>query len=88
MLHITFQGNWPSDSGEEYFLKFSPYMGIAAAWSCHLDHIYKLSFPLSWRLQINLIEIGQEVSEEMCIENVDDGRKTDSGQRMAEATII
>ena len=30
MLHTKFQGNRPSGSGEEDFLKFLPYMGVAA----------------------------------------------------------
>ena len=30
MLHTKFQGNQPSDSGEEDFLRFLPYMGMAA----------------------------------------------------------
>ena len=46
MLHTKFQGNRPSGSGVEDFLRFLPYMGMAANWSCDLDEIYKLSFPL------------------------------------------
>ena len=38
MLHAKFQGNWPS--GFEHFLAWRP------SWSCDLDHLYKLSFPL------------------------------------------
>ena len=30
MLHTKFQGNRPSGSGEEDFLRFLPYMGMAA----------------------------------------------------------
>ena len=30
MLHIKFQGNRPSGSGEEDFLRFLPYIGMAA----------------------------------------------------------
>ena len=30
MLHTMFQGNQPSGSGEEDFLRFLPYMGMAA----------------------------------------------------------
>ena len=30
MLHTKFQGNQASGSGEEDFLRFSPYMGIVA----------------------------------------------------------
>ena len=46
MLHTKFRGNRPAGSGEEDFLRFLPYMGVAAIWSCDLDHLYKLSFPL------------------------------------------
>ena len=30
MLHIMFQGNWPSGSGQENFLSFLPYIGMVA----------------------------------------------------------
>ena len=30
MLHTKFQGNWLSGSGEDAFLRFLPYMGMAA----------------------------------------------------------
>ena len=30
MLHIKFQGHLPFGSGEEDFLRFLPYMGMAA----------------------------------------------------------
>ena len=26
--------------------RFLPFMDMAASWSCDLDHLYKLSFPL------------------------------------------
>ena len=46
MLHAKFQDHRTSGSGEEDFLRFLPYMGIRASWSCDLDLLYKLSFPL------------------------------------------
>ena len=46
MLHTKFRGNRPAGSGEEDFLKFLPYMGMAAILSCDLDQLYKLLFPL------------------------------------------
>ena len=47
------------------------------SWSCNLDHLYKLSFPLPKdALQKNLALIGQAVSEEKTFEIVD-GRTTD-----------
>ena len=30
MLHTKFQGHWSIGSGEEDFVRFSPYMGMAA----------------------------------------------------------
>ena len=30
MLYTKFRGNWPAGSGEEDFLRFLPYMGMAA----------------------------------------------------------
>ena len=30
MLHTKFQGHWPTGSGKEDFLRFLPYMGMAA----------------------------------------------------------
>ena len=30
MLHTKFRGNWPAGSGEEDFLRFLPYIGVAA----------------------------------------------------------
>ena len=41
-------------------------------WSCYLNHLYKLSVPLS---RLNLALIGQAVSEEKTFEIVDDGRR-------------
>ena len=46
MLHAKFKDHRTSGSGEEDFLRFLPYMGLAASWSCDLNHLYKLSFPL------------------------------------------
>ena len=47
MLHAKFQDHRTSGSGEEDFLRFLPYMGMAAILViCDLDHLYKLSFPL------------------------------------------
>ena len=43
MLHTKFQGHWSIGSGEEDFLGFLPYMGVAAMWSCDPDHLNNLS---------------------------------------------
>ena len=45
MLHTKFRGNQPTGSGEEDFLRFLLFIANPS-WSCDLDHLYKLSFPL------------------------------------------
>ena len=42
MLHANFQGHRPFGSREEDFLRFLPYIGMAAI--CDLDRLNKLSF--------------------------------------------
>ena len=44
MLHYKFQGHQSSGSGEEDFLRFLPYMGMAAMLSCDPDHLNNFSF--------------------------------------------
>ena len=48
MLHTKFQGHWSTGSGEEDFLRFLPYMGMAAmlVGSCtgDPDHLNNFSF--------------------------------------------
>ena len=49
MLHAKLQNHRTSGSREDTFLRFLPYMGLAArrpSWSSDLDYLYKLSFPL------------------------------------------
>ena len=46
MLHTKFRGNRPTGSGEEDFQRFLLFIAMATIWSCDLDHLYKLSFPL------------------------------------------
>ena len=45
MLHAKFQNHRPSGSGEKHFLKV--FAMHSHFWSCDLDHLYKLLFPLS-----------------------------------------
>ena len=45
MLHTNFQGHRHFGSREEDFLRFLPYMGIAAILVNDLDHLNNLSFP-------------------------------------------
>ena len=46
MIYGRFQDHRTSGSGEEDFLRFLPYIVYGPSWSCDLDHLYKLSFPL------------------------------------------
>ena len=45
MLHVKFQGNWPSGSWEENVLGFEHFWAWQPSWSCDRDHLYKLLFP-------------------------------------------
>ena len=81
MLHTNFQGHWSIDSGEEDFLRFLPYMGMAAMlfmWPRPFEQVF---FPKGaggciW----NVVAIGPVVSEEKPFEIVDgwrtDGRRS------------
>ena len=44
MLHTKFQGHWSIGSGGEDFLRFLPYMGMAAMLVCDQDHLNNFSF--------------------------------------------
>ena len=46
MLHAKFQDHRSSGSGEEDFKGFYHIWAWRPSWSCDLDHLYKLSFPL------------------------------------------
>ena len=77
MLHTKFQGHRSSGSGEEDFLRFLPYMGMAAMLVMRPRPFEQLFFPKGpggciW----NLVAIGPVVSEEKSFEIVD-GRQTD-----------
>ena len=81
MLHTKFQGHWSIGSGGEDFLRFLPYMGMAAMLVMWPRSFEQLFFPKGpggciW----NLIAIGPVVSEEKSFEIVD-GRTTDDGRR-------
>ena len=45
MLHTKFQGHRPTGCGEEDFLRFLPYAGMAAIVVIDPTHLYKFSFP-------------------------------------------
>ena len=83
MLHTKFQGHWSIGSGEEDFLRFLPYMGMAAMlvmWPKPFEYLFFPKGPgdCIW----NLVAIGPVVSEEESFEIVD-GRTTD-GRRTTE----
>ena len=70
MLHTNFKGHWPLGSGEEDFLMFLPYMGMAAIlvmWPGPFEQPFIP--PSKWSSTWNLTSIGSVVSEEM-FENV------------------
>ena len=77
MLHTKFQGHWSIGSGEEDFLRFLPYMGMAAMLVMWPSSFEQLFFPKGPEGCIwNLVAIGPVVSEKKSFEIVD-GRTTD-----------
>ena len=66
MLHTKFQGQQPFGSGEEDFLRFLPYMGMAAIlvmWTWLFEQTFFL--PTDGGSIWNLAWIGQVASEEI-----------------------
>ena len=77
MLYTKFQGHRSIGSGEEDFLRFLSYMGMAAILVMGPRPIDQLSFPKGpGGCTCNLVAIGPVVSEEKSFEIVD-GRRTD-----------
>ena len=77
MLHTKFQGHQSVGSREEDFLRFLPYMGMAAIlvmWPRLFEQLFVPKVPggCIW----NLVKIGPVVSEDKSFELVD-GRTTD-----------
>ena len=76
MLHTKFQGHRSIGSGEEDFLRFLPYMGMAAIlvmWPKPFEQLFVPRIPGGYIW--NLVTIGPAVSEEKSFEIVD-GRRT------------
>ena len=76
MLHTKFQGHWSIGSGEKDFLRFLPYMGMAAMlvmWPRSFEIFFFPKVPAGciW----NLVAICSVISEEKSFEIVD-GRRT------------
>ena len=86
MLHTKFQGHRSIGSGEEDFLRFLPYMGMAAIlvmWPEPFEQFFVPPIPGGYIW--NLVTIGPVVSEEKSFEIVDGRRRTtdddDDGRR-------
>ena len=85
MLHTKFQGHRSIGSGEEEFLRFLPYMGMAAIlvmWPEPFEQLFIPPIPGGYIW--NLVTIGPVVSEEKSFEIVDGRRRTtddDDGRR-------
>ena len=85
MLHTKFQGHWSIGSGEEDFLRFLPYMGMAAMLVMRPRPFEQFFFPkVLGGCICNLVAMGPVVSKEKSFEIVDgrtdrrtDGRRTD-----------
>ena len=80
MLHTKFQGHRPFGSGEEYFLMFLPYIGMAAI----LALLNKLSFPHPVEAPYEIwLQSAQWFLRRRCLKSVDgqmtDGRTDDGG---------
>ena len=77
MLHTKFQGHRSIGSGEEDFLRFLPYMGMAAIlvmWPEPFEQLFVPPIPGGYIW--NLVTIGPVVSEEKSFEIVDGRRRT------------
>ena len=73
MKHTKFQDHQPFGSREEDFLRFLPYMGLAAMWPVPLEQTF---VPPSHRSSIwNLTLTDPVVSEEKMLKSVADGRR-------------
>ena len=83
MLHTKFQGHRSIGSGEEDFLRFLPYMGMAAILVMRPEPFEQLFVPpIPGGYIWNLVTIGPVVSEEKSFEIVDGRRRTtDDGRR-------
>ena len=86
MLYTKFQGHRSIGSGEEDFLRFLPYMGMAAIlvmWPEPFEQLFVPPIPGGYIW--NLVTIGPVVSEEKSFEIVDGRRRTtttdDDGRR-------
>ena len=79
MLHTKFQGYWPFGSREEDFLRFLPYMGMAAILVMWPGTFEQTFVPPSNRSSIwNLTLIGPVVSDEKMFKECGRRRTTEA----------
>ena len=52
MPHTKFQGHRPFGSRKEDFERLYHIWAWRPSWSCDINHLYSLSLPIPWRLQI------------------------------------
>ena len=75
MLHTKFQGNRPFGFGED-FLRFLPYMGMAAILTCDQDRLNKLSFPHPIETPYEIwLQSAQWFLRRRCLKSLDDRRR-------------
>ena len=83
MLHAKFQDHRTSGSGEEDFLRFLPYMGVAAILVMWPRCRKRNSFPLPKEAphKIWLWSAKDRFSRRRCLSIVEDDRRTEDGLR-------
>ena len=75
MLHTKFQGHRPFGSGEEDFLQFLPYMGMAAIlvmWPGPFEQIFHS--PIPEKLHMKFDWLAQWFQRRICLKSVDNGQ--------------
>ena len=76
MQHTKFQGHRPFGSGEEDFLRFLPYMGMAAILVMWPGPFEQTSFPHPMETPYEIwLQLAQWFLRRRCLKSVDDGRR-------------
>ena len=87
MLHTKFQGHWPFGSGEEDFLRFLPYMGMAAILVMWPGSFEQTFVPHAMKAPYEIwLWLTKQFLRRRCLKSVDDdGRRRtttdDDGRR-------
>ena len=78
MSHTKFQGNQPSGSGEEDFLRFFQYMGIMAIlfWKNAMSHLYLIQYPK--RPNLTLTKMGRRSTKGHHLKKFSSTQSTDT----------